>query len=96
MVSNATRWDTFEGMIGEDKLPESGGRSFFPNNLARNGCWLAVAVLFRFPLWTGQFCSRSDLILFSAVSTERLFWQRHKKAPSYLPAAILGCACSAG
>lgn len=24
VVSNATRWDTFEGMIGEDKLPESG------------------------------------------------------------------------
>ncbi|KAL4423632.1 hypothetical protein ABPG77_009219 [Micractinium sp. CCAP 211/92] len=23
VVSNATRWDTFEGMIGEDKLPES-------------------------------------------------------------------------
>ena len=25
VVSNATRWDTFESMIGEDKLPESGG-----------------------------------------------------------------------
>ena len=24
VVSNATRWDTFEGMIGADKLPESG------------------------------------------------------------------------
>jgi hypothetical protein len=24
VVSNATRWDTFEGMIGEDKLPKSG------------------------------------------------------------------------
>lgn len=26
MVSNATRWDTFEGMVGQDKLPESGAR----------------------------------------------------------------------
>ena len=24
MISNATRWDTFEGMMGEDQLPESG------------------------------------------------------------------------
>lgn len=23
MVSNATRWDTFEGLIGESRLPES-------------------------------------------------------------------------
>ncbi len=23
VISNATRWDTFENMIGEDKLPES-------------------------------------------------------------------------
>ena len=26
VVSNATRWDTFESMMGEDKLPESGAR----------------------------------------------------------------------
>ena len=25
VVSNATRWDTFEKMLGEDKLPQSGG-----------------------------------------------------------------------
>lgn len=23
VVSNATRWDTFEGMIGEQRMPES-------------------------------------------------------------------------
>lgn len=23
VVSNATRWDTFEGMLGEEKMPES-------------------------------------------------------------------------